>query len=112
MGAYVLTETVIFNASTAQVTTQVELDLRTENTQAPVTIMANNLAGAEKIYIWFSCDGGDTWEEYMTDGSQLTLTANDNIRACYSGVYLGFTKDATASAVTCIANVMSRASRS
>ena len=44
----------------------------------------------------------------MTSGSQLTLTANDNVRACYSGLYLGFTKDATSSAVTCVANVMTR----
>ncbi len=112
MGSYALTETAIFEASTGQVSTPVGLDLRTENTQAPVTIMANNLAGVEKIYIWFTVDGGSTWEEYKVSGSQLTLTANDNIRACYSNLYLGFTKDSTVSPVTCLANVASRAVRS
>lgn len=109
MSSYGLNETTIFDGVTAAVNTPVGLDLRSKSVRdMPVTITAKGLAGAETVSIWFSQDGGVTFTEYMTGSSQLTLTANDNVRACYSCVYLGFTKTLSAGAVTVVANVVER----
>jgi hypothetical protein len=104
MSVYSLRETFIFNNVTNAVNTPVGLDLRTENTDVPVTIMAVGLAGIETISLWFSIDGGITFEEYMSNGSQLTFTATHNVRACYSGIYLGFTKTSSVAGVSLVAN--------
>ena len=104
MPKFELNETTIFDEVSAAVNTPIGLDLRIDK-GTPVTITASGLAGAESVSLWFSQDGGNTYTEYNTGGSQLTLTVNDNVRACYSGVYLGFTKTLTAAPVTVVANV-------
>ena len=67
--------------------------------QVPATIMANDLAGSEEVDIFFSPDGGETFDTAFQEGSAVVLTATANLLTIESPVHLGVQKDATVAAV-------------
>lgn len=90
------TQTIIA-AQTGAVATQVPF--RVDRNNAPVTIMATGLAGAEEVDIFFSADNGSTWSVLRDkDGNDMKLTATVTSLAVDSPVMLGFTKDASVGA--------------
>lgn len=81
---------------TAAETTQQKYKITAD--RCPTTIMADNLAGAEEVDIYFSVDGGTTWETLFVDGLAVKLTATDNAKTFFGPMLIGVTKDATAGA--------------
>ena len=110
MPSFELTTKTIFDASTAQVTTPVAFDLRQEVDERYVTVVASGLANFENIYVWVSLDGGSNYVAYNIGGVQVKITNKNNVLRLEKDVYYGFTKDATASAVTCKSEYMARTS--
>lgn len=66
--------------------------------RVPTTIIADNLAGAEEVDIFFSIDAGATWQTLQVEGSAVKLTATDNAKTFYGPMLIGVVKDSTAGA--------------
>lgn len=83
-------------AATGAVVTQVPYKVNQD--RIPTTIVADNLAGAEEVDLYFSIDRGANWIVLNVDGSPVVLTATDNAKTFYGPLYIGILKDATAGA--------------
>ena len=83
-------------AATGAVVTQVPYKI-TED-RVPTTIIADNLAGAEEVDIYFSVDAGTTWHLLYVDDVAVVLTATYNAKTFYGPIMIGVLKDATAGA--------------
>lgn len=86
----------VIQATTSAVSTKAVI----ENNDAPgVTILANNLAGAETVSIFIDTDGNGTYVAVTdTGGTALTLTATRPALTFEGGPRYAVTKSATAGA--------------
>lgn len=76
-----------------------EIDASHETTGLPITIVANNLAGAEEVDLYISVDSGTTWITLVDSvGNAVKLTATVPMRTLYAPALYGVLKDATAGA--------------
>ena len=69
------------------------------------TLIASNLAGAETGSIQISYDGGTTFINLFSDGSQQQLTATNNTATVYGPGIFRVVKSATAGACGIFASV-------
>jgi hypothetical protein len=64
----------------------------------PCTLIANNLASAEEVDVYFSVDGGATWVLMQSGGTAVKLTATTPYVTFTTPMTIGVVKDATAGA--------------
>lgn len=64
------------------------------------TVMAIGIAGAENADIQFSHDAGTTWTDLFEAGSQIRLTATNNMVTIYGPGVFRIDKEATAGATS------------
>lgn len=86
----------IIAAQTGAVATQKPYKITQD--RVPTTIIADNLAGAEEVDIYFSVDAGATWVLLYVDDVAVVLTATANAKTFYGPMLIGVLKDATAGA--------------
>ena len=88
----------LISARTAAVVNPNEAKYQVTSNRVPCSLIADGLAGAEEVDIFFSVDNGTTWVTLTVDGSVVVLTATDTAKTFYGPRMIGVLKDATAAA--------------
>jgi hypothetical protein len=91
----------IFNNVTERIDIPVTFDCEHYVAEGSVNIVAYGLSNFENIYVWISGDHGYTYIPYYVSGNQVVLTNKNSVLKLDKLLHYGFTKDATALAVTC-----------